>query len=109
MLKIKLFPTGKKHQRSFRIVVAVDRAKSNGNITDQIGYYTPQIKKIEIDKEKLQKWIKNGAQLTTGVDKLLNPDKYPPKKYKKTKESIVKKETAPAPVEETPSEVPATE
>jgi len=90
MLKIKLFPKGKKHQRTFRIVVAESRTKYNGNFVDDLGFYTPQTKTLQIDKEKLQKWIKNGAQITLGTDKLLNPDKYPKKikiKPKTTPES----------------------
>ncbi|MFA5025948.1 MAG: 30S ribosomal protein S16 [Candidatus Shapirobacteria bacterium] len=87
MLKIKLKPNGKIHQRSFRIVVSPDRSKSNGKFVDDIGFYTPQTKTLQIDKDKMAKWIKNGAQLTEGVDKLLNPAKYPrPIKVKKEKE-----------------------
>lgn len=84
MLKIKLKSNGKIHQRSFRIVVAPDRSKVNGNFVDDLGFYTPQTKTLQIDQEKLAKWLKNGAQLTEGVDKLLNPAKYPrPVKAKK--------------------------
>jgi small subunit ribosomal protein S16 len=85
MLKIKLFPRGKKHQRTFRVVVAESRSKYNGNVAADIGFYTPQTKTLQIDKDMLTKWIKNGAQLTTGVDRLLNPDKFP-KKIKPKKE-----------------------
>src|SRR5450830_1850598 len=92
MLKIKLKPTGKIHQRSFRIVVSPDRSKSNGKFIDDLGFYTPQTKTLQIDKEKMAQWLKNGAQLTLGEDKLLNPDKYPrKKKVKKTEEKIEKK------------------
>jgi len=86
MLKIKLKPNGKIHQRSFRIVVSPDRSKSNGKFVDDIGFYTPQTKTLQIDQEKLTEWLKNGAQLTQGVDKLLHPEKYPrPVKVKKEK------------------------
>jgi ribosomal protein S16 len=37
-------------------------------------------KTLEINKEEMEKWIKNGAQLTLGVNKLLNPTDYPNKK-----------------------------
>lgn len=80
MLKIKLKPTGKIHQRSFRIVVAEKRSKYNGNYVEDLGFYTPQSNTVSIDQEKLAKWQKNGAQATLGVDKLLNPNKYPRKK-----------------------------
>jgi small subunit ribosomal protein S16 len=82
MLKIKLAPRGKIHQITYRIVIAQDRSKLNGQVIDDLGFYTPQTKTFEIDKQKLADWQKKGAQLTDGVDKLLNPSKYP-KKVKK--------------------------
>lgn len=106
MLKIKLKPTGKIHQRSFRIVVAPVRSKYNGKITADLGFYTTQTNTLSIDKKELEKWLKNGAQLTEGVDKLLNPDKYPRKKKKAKKMT----DTAPKkdqPKEEQPQEEPA--
>ncbi|MFA6007187.1 MAG: 30S ribosomal protein S16 [Candidatus Shapirobacteria bacterium] len=90
MLKIKLKPNGKVHQRSFRIIVAPDRSKVNGNFVDDLGFYTPNTKTLQIDQEKLAKWVKNGAQITEGVDKLLNPDKYPRKKKNKVVEKTEK-------------------
>jgi len=86
MLKIKLLPRGKKHQITYRIVVAQDRSKSDGKFIADLGFFTPQTKTLNLDQVKMDQWIKDGAQLTTGVDKLLNPDKYP-KKIKKVKEA----------------------
>ncbi len=83
MLKIKLFPRGKKHQRTYRIVVSEARSKANGNFVDDLGYVTPQTKTVSINQEKVAEWVKKGAQLTIGVDKLINPDKYPRKKKTK--------------------------
>jgi ribosomal protein S16 len=96
MLKIKLFPKGKKHQRTFRIVVSEARSKSNGNFVADLGFYTPQTKTIQIDQEKLAQWQKNGAQITLGVDHILNPDKYP-KKVKVKPEKIIKPKAEPKP------------
>lgn len=96
MLKIKLFPKGKKHQRTFRIVVAEARSKFNGKVIDDLGFFTPQTKIIQVDQEKLAQWQKNGAQLSFGVDKILNPDKFPkPVKIKevKVKPDVKKTET----------------
>lgn len=73
MLKIKLFPKGKKHQRSFRVVIAEDTSKYNGNVVDDIGFFTPQTKTLNIDEEKFNSWIKKGAKPTVGVSKLLHP------------------------------------
>lgn len=80
MLKIKLAPRGKKHQITYRIVINEARSKSDGSYIDDLGFYTPQTKTLQINKEKMADWIKKGAQITLGVDKLLNPEKYPKKK-----------------------------
>jgi small subunit ribosomal protein S16 len=95
MIKIKLLPRGKKHQITYRIVIAESRSKSDGKFIADLGFYTPQTKTLEIDKKSMAEWQKKGAQISEGVDKLLNPDKYPKKiKVKKTKEEKVeKKET----------------
>jgi small subunit ribosomal protein S16 len=82
MLKIKLFPKGKKHQRTFRVVVAEARTKFNGKFVDDLGFWTPQTKAVQIDQVKLEQWLKNGAQLTLGVDKLLHPEAHPRVKKK---------------------------
>lgn len=115
MLKIKLLPRGKKHQITYRIVVAECRSKSDGKFIDDLGFYTPQTKALELNKEKMSQWQKNGAQITTGVDKLINPDKYPKKikniKEEKKVETEVKEEVAETKEEvtETPVEEVKTE
>jgi len=109
MLKIKLAPRGKTHQITYRIVVAKDRSKLNGKVIDDLGFYTPQTKGLEVDKQKIADWVKKGAQITFGVDRLLNPDKYPKKvkpKVEKIKEEIKVEETK---VEEVIEEVKAEE
>lgn len=109
MLKIKLFPMGKKHQRTFRLVVSESRSKFDGNYVEDLGFYTPQTKTLEYDKEKFAKWVKNGAQVTLGVDKLINPDKHI--RVKKAKPLVEKSPEAKAtPVPETPAvETPSAE
>lgn len=113
MLKIKLMPKGKTHQITFRIVVAEARSKFNGKFTDDLGFYTPQTKVLSVDNKKLEQWLKNGAQLTHGVDKLLHPDKFPAKikvkpekvaKIEEVKEEAKEEIKEEAKVEETKSE-----
>lgn len=69
MLKLKLFPTGKKNQIKFRIVVAEARSKRDGKYLESIGFYDPQTDPaiIKIDKLKYNQWIKKGAQPTSTV------------------------------------------
>jgi small subunit ribosomal protein S16 len=69
MVKIRLKQQGKKHQKVYRIVVADSLSWRGGKTIDNIGFYDPTKKPsvMEIDKEKLEKWIKNGAQMTDQV------------------------------------------
>ncbi len=109
MIKVKLLPRGKKHQITYRIVIAEDRSKFDGKFIDDLGFYTPQTKTLSIDKDKLVDWQKKGAQLTVGVDKLLNPDKYPKKIKVKKEEKVKEIKTETVPVKETKAEETTTE
>lgn len=73
MLKIKLQPTGKRHQRYYRIVVAEDRSKLSGKVLDTLGSYNPHQteNKIELDKKNYQLWLTKGAQPTETVKNLV--------------------------------------
>ena len=72
MLKIKLQPTGKRHQKYYRIVVAEDKSKLSGTVVASIGTYNPADPKnqIEINKTDYQLWLGKGAQPTDTVRKL---------------------------------------
>ena len=57
----------------YRVVVADSRYPRDGRFIEQIGYYNPLTDPVEIniDAEKAQQWIKNGAQPTETVKSLL--------------------------------------
>lgn len=73
MLKIKLQPTGKRHQISYRIVVAEDKSKLSGTVMDILGTYNPHLteNQIDLDKAKYDSWLKKGAQPTDTIRKLV--------------------------------------
>jgi small subunit ribosomal protein S16 len=73
MLKIKLQPTGKTHQRYYRIVVAEGKSKLTGTVVAQLGTYNPHDSenKITLKQEDYQSWLKKGAQPTATVRKLV--------------------------------------
>ena len=72
-VKIRLRRMGQKKAPFYRIVVADSRSPRDGRFIEEIGYYdptkTPSV--IKIDTEKADKWIKNGAQPTETVKKLI--------------------------------------
>jgi small subunit ribosomal protein S16 len=67
MLAIKLKRIGKKHQPSFRIIVAEKRSKVDGRFVEDLGWYNPFTNESKIDAERANYWIKNGAQPTHSV------------------------------------------
>ena len=73
MLKIRLQRQGAKGAPFYHIVVADSRSPIDGKIIEQIGTYNPMTKPstIVIDKEKLDKWTKNGAKPTESVKALI--------------------------------------
>ena len=73
MVKIRLQRVGAKKAPFYHIVVADSRSSRDGKIIEQIGTFNPMTEKdaIVLDKEKAEKWIKNGAQPTDTVKALI--------------------------------------
>lgn len=69
MVKIRLQRQGKKKAPFYHIVVADSKSPRDGKIIEQIGTYDPMTEPatIKLDKEKVEKWIKNGAKPTDTV------------------------------------------
>lgn len=100
MLMLKLKRVGKKHQASYRLVVDEKRSKLLGENIEDLGWYNPNTKKHELKKERILYWIKIGAQPSDTVHNLLiKVGIIEGKKiavHKKSKNSEVKSEAAPA-------------
>ena len=73
MVKVRLQREGKKKAPFYHIVVADSKSPRDGKIIEQIGTYDPMTKPstIVLNKEKLEQWIKNGAQPTDTVKTLI--------------------------------------
>lgn len=72
-VKIRLKRIGAKKNPFYRVVVADSRYPRDGRFIEEIGTYNPIANPalVNIDAEKAQKWIKNGAQPTDTVKSLL--------------------------------------
>ena len=77
MVKIRLQRAGAKKAPFYHIVVADSRVARDGKIIEQIGTYDPMTtpSTIVLDKEKVEKWIKNGAKPTDTVKALISKAK----------------------------------
>jgi len=70
--RIRLSRVGRKHQASFRIVVAGGMHARGGRVTETIGKYNPRTypSHIEIDEKRALHWLRQGAKMSESVDSL---------------------------------------
>ncbi len=71
-VKIRLKRFGTKNRRAWRIVVADAKMPRDGRFIEEIGYYDPLPKeeKIEVKAERLDYWVKQGAQVSPALKSL---------------------------------------
>ena len=74
MLVIRLRRTGKKHQPSYRIVVADQRKSVYSPYVEMIGHYNPKTKVTVLDPEKALEWMKKGAKPSNTVSKIFEKE-----------------------------------
>ena len=72
-VKLRLMRMGKKKQPTYRLVAADSRSPRNGRFIEIVGTYQPRLEPsgLRIDNEKAVKWLRNGAQPTDTVERLL--------------------------------------
>ncbi len=100
MLTIRLQRIGKKHQPSYRLVVAEKRSKLGGPAKEDLGFYNPLRKDAGFKAERILYWLGVGAKPSAMVHNLLV--RHNILKGPKIKISIKKKsssEAAPKPAE----------
>lgn len=74
MVKLRLKRMGSKFNAFYRIVAADSRAPRDGRFIEEVGYYNPHSKEINIQKELVFKWLNDGAQPTDVVKNLLKKE-----------------------------------
>ena len=119
MLAIRMQRNGRSHYPTYRIVVQeAQRHPLSGRVVAEVGNYNPATKALTLDKEAVEKYLKNGAQPSSRVALILSknkiklPDwvKMAPKKSVKAKhaDKLRKNQPKEEPVAEEPiSEAPA--
>ncbi|HEX3541464.1 MAG TPA: 30S ribosomal protein S16 [Acidimicrobiales bacterium] len=72
-VKLRLMRMGKKKQPTYRIVAADSRSPRDGRFIEILGTYQPRHEPsvVEIDMDKTNRWLAQGAQPTETVAKLL--------------------------------------
>ena len=68
MLAIRMQRNGRTHYPTFRLVVQESqRHPLSGRVVAEVGNYNPETKKTTLDKEKVEFYLKNGAQPSSRV------------------------------------------
>ncbi|KKR06209.1 MAG: 30S ribosomal protein S16 [candidate division WS6 bacterium GW2011_GWF2_39_15] len=69
MLKIRLKRIGKRGEPHYRIVVIPSTSNRSSKAIAEVGYYNPRTNPstFTIEKEKVEEWLKKGAQPTETV------------------------------------------
>ena len=72
-VKLRLTRVGKTKQPQYRIVAADSRSPRDGRFIEIVGHYNPRTEPstLNVDNEKAVKWLRDGAQPTERVKKLL--------------------------------------
>ena len=70
---IRLKRFGTKNRLQWRIVVSDSKMPRDGRFIEEIGYYDPLPvnEKIQVKKERLDYWLKQGAQVSQSLKSLL--------------------------------------
>ncbi len=73
MVKIRLARHGAKKRPFYRIVAADSRSPRDGRFLERLGSYDPtqDPAPVEIKQDRLAEWLKNGAQPTGTVARLI--------------------------------------
>jgi small subunit ribosomal protein S16 len=80
MLVIRLRRAGSKKRPFFRVVVTDSRAARDSSFVEVLGHYNARSKPetIKLDRERLDYWLKKGAQASDTVRTVLHRNPAPP-------------------------------
>lgn len=109
MLAIRLARTGRTKYPTYRIVAADSKRPATGKFVSILGNYNPHTKEISLKKDEIEQLLKNGAQPSNTVVRLLKREKVALPKWvvltqKTDKKAAAAEEAAKAPKEEAAEE-----
>jgi len=71
MLKIRLSRVGRKHVAKYRVVLTEHRESAKHGFLKVLGSYDPHTKTLEMDMDIANSYIKNGAQYSETLAKIV--------------------------------------
>ncbi|MEA2012117.1 MAG: 30S ribosomal protein S16 [Verrucomicrobiota bacterium] len=70
-VRIRLRRMGKTNSPSYRVMVADKRSPRDGKFIEQIGYYRPIQKELDIKLDRAEYWLSQGASPSETVERLI--------------------------------------
>jgi small subunit ribosomal protein S16 len=72
-VRIRLTRVGSRNNPIWRVVAADGRSPRDGRFIEVLGHYNPRTEPstIELDAERVRNWLRNGAEPSDTVKKLL--------------------------------------
>ena len=79
MLMIRLARFGAKKKPFYRVVVIEKQLARNGRSLEVLGHYNPltQPAAVDLQRDRLDYWVKNGAQMSDTVKRLVEKNPAP--------------------------------
>ncbi len=75
MVTIRLARGGSKKRPFYHLTVSDSRNASTGRFIERVGFFNPQARgqeeRLRIDNERVDHWVKQGAQMSDRVKQLL--------------------------------------
>jgi len=71
MLTIRLTRIGKKKQPMYRLIISEKARDTYGRALEILGSYNPFKKTLDVNGERINYWLKLGAQMSATVNNLL--------------------------------------
>ncbi|MDP3731990.1 MAG: 30S ribosomal protein S16 [Candidatus Omnitrophota bacterium] len=75
VVRLRRIGKNPKKRPHFRISVFDQHRGRDGRFIEELGFYNPVTEAVKIKRERLDSWIKKGAQLSTTVKNLLKKSK----------------------------------
>jgi small subunit ribosomal protein S16 len=75
MLKIRLSRVGRKHIAKFRVVLTDHRQSAKHGFLKILGSYDPHTKILDMNMEEAASYIKNGAQYSETLARIISLNK----------------------------------
>ena len=76
MLTIRLSRVGAKKRPFYQVTVTDSRSARDGRFIERVGFFNPiasgKEERLRLDMERIDHWVRNGAQLSDRVAKLVS-------------------------------------